>query len=60
MLMNTCYTHIITGVGRRYESFCNKWLFLGALNGHFKIFIYRYFAFVATCGDVATSYPPLN
>ena len=50
-----------TGVGRRNESCRHKWLLLGALNGHFLLFtlVYRYFASVATCGDVATTCPPL-
>ena len=49
-----------SGVGRRNESCRHKWLFLGALNGHFLIFTLQIFASVATCGDVATTCPPLR
>ena len=50
MKKGPCYT----GVGRRNESCRHKCLLLGALNGYY----YRYFASVATCGDVATTCPP--
>ena len=42
------------GVGRRNEACRHKWLFLGALNGHFIIFTLQIFCFCRhmwRCGD---------